>query len=104
MAASGSDPLMPVICLLIFDIVDRNTTGCLGWLPCCGGLPERASARVDGLAGDRGLNGQAGKKDEVLSKVEAGGSCMGALFSVCDGWLWIKRLRAFGGCLGTERR
>ena len=23
--------------LVLFDIVDRNATGCLGWLPCCGG-------------------------------------------------------------------
>jgi len=84
---------MPVICLLIFDIVDRNTTGCLGWLPCCGGLPERASARVDGLAGDRGLNGQAGKKDEVLSKVEAGDRVWG--FVLCVRWLALDQ--AFKG-------
>jgi hypothetical protein len=59
---------MPVICLLIFDIVDRNATGCLAWLPCCGGLPvDEVSARWTARGWDRDLNGQAGKKDEVLS-------------------------------------
>ncbi len=39
-----------------------------------------------------------------LSKIEALVLGMGA-YSLCARLgLWIKRVRAFGGCLGTERR
>ena len=59
------------------------------------------------------MNGQAGKKDEVLSKerlaIVNGFEVLlersGWGFVLCVRWLVeIKRLRAFGGCLGTERR
>jgi hypothetical protein len=71
--------------LLIFDIVDRNATGRLVRLPCCGGLLRAKACEANSVAGDRLLNGQAGKKDEVLSK-EAGDRVSETLFSVCDGW------------------
>jgi hypothetical protein len=41
--------------LLIFDIVDRNATGCLGWLPCwaVGVARERASTAHHGTGIER---------------------------------------------------
>jgi hypothetical protein len=55
--------------------------GCLAVAVCL----QAKACEANSVAGDRLLNGQAGKKDEVLSK-EAGDRVSETLFSVCDGW------------------
>jgi hypothetical protein len=93
-------PRLSDLCPLFFDIVDRNATG---FLPALSSFWAWLS--FEGLARGAGGGWKARRvKMSAELSIEAWLALSGGLLSVCGGGLRIKRVRAFGGCLGTERR